>query len=409
MLESPSRKVLFVEASIGGVLGGSLTGIVELINKLDPERFAAVLALYEAKPALNGYLTPACAVRVLPELPVPYTDGNRGRLGRGVLRARELVDVVLPRTRALQRLFARERPALVYLANGVTANLDAILAAAWMGIPVLSHEKGFRRIGPPERLASRWVDVLVGMTEELTEFYRGRRLLARRFCTIYDGIDRSTLVPGGGVGIRQEFGIPADAPVVGIVGHIQEWKGQMLVADAVARARTRHPALHCLVVGGVHRFGVDYAEKLRERIAQPDLAGHVTLAGARTDVAACFDAMDVAIHSSIRREPFGRVMIEAMSLGRPLIAPAEGGPRFIVADGETGLLVLPRNPEALADAIVTLLDDPERRRRMGIAALARVDRLFSIERHVQTFQALFDEILRDSRSRAPSDAAASRP
>jgi len=125
----------------------------------------------------------------------------------------------------------------------------------------------------------------------------------------------------------------------------------------------------------------------------------MVLTGARSDVPACIDAMDVVVHSSTRREPFGRVLIEAMALGRPLIAPREGGPREIVVDGETGLLVQPRDAGALADAITRLVTDPELRRAMGRAARARVDAVFDIRHHVRAIEALFDEMLASRQAR----------
>src|SRR5262249_50469273 len=164
-------------------------------------------------------------------------------------------------------------------------------------------------------------------------------------------------------------------------------------AEAVARARTRHPALTCLVVGGVHREGTVYAEELRARVAAPDLAGHVLLLGARRDVAACLDAMDVAIHASVRPEPFGRVLIEAMALGRPVIAPAEGGPRVIVEHERTGLLIPPRDPAALAAAIERLIGDPALRASMGAAARARVDAVFDIRHHVRAVEQLLGDVI----------------
>jgi glycosyltransferase involved in cell wall biosynthesis len=388
-----AHRILFVEASTGGVVGGSLTGIVPLIQRLDRSRFEPALALFEPKAVARDLRASGVPVHVLPPLPRHTVHARRGRIGRALLRVRELAGVVAPRARALVSLFRRERPALVYLANGLTANLDGVAAAAVCRLPVICHEKGFRRVGPVERLLSRWVDICVGMTDEVVEHYRAANVHARRFVTVYDGIDCEQFAPGGGEAVRREFGIPAAAPLVGIVGHIQDWKGQLLVAEAVARARQRYPELRCLMVGGVHRFGAKYATRLRERIARPDLAGHVILTGARADVPACIDAMDLVIHASVRREPFGRVLIEAMALGRPLIAPREGGPRVIVADGETGLLVRPRDAEALAEAIVQLLADPGRRQLMGRAARARVDAVFDIRHHVHAVEALLEDLL----------------
>ena len=150
----------------------------------------------------------------------------------------------------------------------------------------------------------------------------------------------------------------------------------------------------------MHRRGAEYAERIHERIARPDLAGHVVLTGARHDVPACLDAMDVVIHASVVAEPFGRVLIEAMAIGRPVIAPREGGPLLIVVDGETGLLVPPRDAGALADALLALLADPARRAAMGRAGRARVDAVFDIRHHVRAMEALFDEVLASRRGTA---------
>ena len=405
---SPHR-ILFVEASTGGVVGGSLTGILHLIARLDRTRFAPALALYESKPlALNGV-----PVHVLPKLPRKRPARRRAAIARVTARMRNIYTVLGPRAQALATLYRRERPALVYLANGYRANLDGVVAAARCGVPVVCHEKGFEPVGTLERFTSRWIDACVGMTDEIVEHCRAQGLNARRLLTIYDGIDCTAFRAGGREAIRREFGIPADAPVAGIVGHIQEWKGQHLVVEAIAQARRRFPELRGLIVGGVHRRGKEYAARLRERIAAPDLAGHVVLTGARHDVAACLDAMDVVIHASTIAEPFGRVLIEAMALERPLIAPREGGPLVIVVDGETGLLVPPRDAGALGAALSTLLADPARRGAMGRAARARVDAVFDIRHHVHAMEELFEEILaqrinRTGASRTAYSARSSR-
>ena len=384
-----ARRILFVEASTGGVVGGSLTGILPLIAHLDRTRFAPSLTLFETKAiATNGL-----PVHVLPPLPGRAGAAERGPLGRLLVRLQNIYAFAGPRAAALADLFRRERPALVYLANGFRANLDGVVAAARCRIPVVCHEKGFEPVGPFERLTSRWIDACICMTDEIAEYCRAHGVRARRLLTIHDGIDCAEFRPGGGQAVRRELGIPQDAPVAGIVGHLQEWKGQHLVVEAIARTRRRFPELRCIVVGGIHRRGVEYAEQLRERIAQPDLAGHVVLTGARRDVAACLDAMDVVIHASVVPEPFGRVLIEAMALGRPVVAPREGGPLVVVVDGETGVLVPPRDPVAIADALSALIADPARRAAMGRAGRARVEAEFDIRHHVRAMESLFDEVL----------------
>jgi glycosyltransferase involved in cell wall biosynthesis len=387
------RRILFLEASMGGVVGGSLTGILPLIARLDRARFAPSLALFEAKPLdTNGV-----PVRVLPPLPDRYSGRRETSIGKMIGRAQNLASLAT-RTRTLAALFRREQPALVYLANGVRANIDGVLAGRLCGVPVICHEKGFEPLGPVGRFASRWIDACVGMTDEVSEHCRRDGLRARRLLTIFDGVDTSQFAPGGGAAIRREFGIPADAPVAGIVGHVQEWKGQHIVVEAIAQARRHVPNLHCLIVGGMHRRGGDYGTRLRERIAALGLERGVILTGARSDVPACLDAMDIVLHSSITPEPFGRVMIEGMALGLPVIAPREGGPLAIVVDGQTGLLVPPRDAEGMARALVELLHDNERRKAMGRAARARVEAVFDIRHHVRAMETLFDELLAERRA-----------
>jgi glycosyltransferase involved in cell wall biosynthesis len=397
--DAARRRVLFLESSIGGgVIGGSLTGILELLPHLDADRWQACLVVAEPKPSLD-----------LAGVPVHVLTPRRGSGGvdRGPLpvrvlrRASEVFGIVMPRARELLPLFERERPDVVYLASGLTSNLAGAIAAARSGVPVVCHFKGFRRVGPIDRWCSRWIDTAITMTDEIGAHYRGRGIRARRFVTIYDGVDVARFATGGGASVRRELGVPAEAPCIGIVGHVQGWKGQLLVAEAVARARRRIPDLYCLIVGGVHRLGAEYAERLKERVAAPDLAGHVMLGGARRDVAACMDAMDVVVHAS-DREPFGRVLLEAMAATRPVIAPREGGPLEIVTDGETGVLVPPRDADALANAIVSLFEDPGRRTAMARAARAHVAARFDIRQHAQAVEAVLEDVLR----RRPAGSAA---
>jgi glycosyltransferase involved in cell wall biosynthesis len=101
-----------------------------------------------------------------------------------------------------------------------------------------------------------------------------------------------------------------------------------------------------------------------------------------------------------------------MALGKPVIAPREGGPLVIVVDGETGLLVPPRDPHALAEALATLVGNPARREAMGRAGRKRVDDVFDIRHHVQKMEALFDAVLTNgttSSRRLAAPATVERP
>ena len=347
--------VVVVEASAGGVVGGSLTATADLLGALDRRRFTPLRVRFAVTSV--GASLPDIPLRVVDRVPRRAEPRSPLRVLRGIERMTSLVSTTLPRARALAAVFRAERADVVYVANGIHPNLDAVLAAGWCGVPVVCHHRSFRRVGFAERRASRHVHTAVGVTDEIVAYYRARGVRASRFVTIPDAIACDRIRPGGGAAVRRALGIPVDAPLVDMVGNVQPWKGQHLGVDAVARARRVLPALRCLLVGGVHRTGTAYAAALRRRLDEPDVAGAIVWPGARADAPACFDAMDVVLHASVAPEPFGRVLIEAMAVGRPVIAPREGGPREIVVHGQTGLLVAPRDAAGLADAIVSLVQD----------------------------------------------------
>ena len=114
----------------------------------------------------------------------------------------------------------------------------------------------------------------------------------------------------------------------------------------------------------------------------------ITLLGFRSDVSALMSACDIFVLPA-PAEPFGLVLIEAMALGKPVIAAAAGGPLEIVADGETGLLFEPGNAESLSSAIRRLLADPDLRRRMGIAGRKRYAQKFTARRMAENMQQVY--------------------
>ena len=181
--------------------------------------------------------------------------------------------------------------------------------------------------------------------------------------------------------LRARLGLPADGPLVGIVGRLQRWKGIHVLVDAMALLRHSHPDAHCVVVGGAHDLEPRYGGEVQRQVARLGLERHVTLAGFQTNVHDWMQAMDVVVHAS-DREPFGIVVIEAMALGKPVVAGSAGGPREIVTDGVDGLLADYGDAPALAAALRRYLDDPQFASAVGAAARRRAAD-FSAPRYAQ--------------------------
>jgi glycosyltransferase involved in cell wall biosynthesis len=209
---------------------------------------------------------------------------------------------------------------------------------------------------------------------------------------VHNGIDPApfdALGPNTCREVRAELGIPAEAFVVGCFSRLHPWKGQSVVLDAV----TPMLGVHALVVGGALFSGeAPYEAELRARAELPSLAGRVHMLGARDDVPRLIAACDVVVHASVLAEPFGRVLVEAMLAGRPVVATNAGGVPEVVTDGETGVLVPPGDARALGEAIDALRQDPARRSALARRGAVHAREHFSRDAMLAGVRRVIDEV-----------------
>lgn len=401
-------KVVFLEASSGSVVGGSLTGMLELLRGIDRARCSPFVILYERKPCVAELEAAGIPVRVFAKRRLPkehgllerssYAKAKRVGVVSKLLRlARSTATFVLetlPTALRLRRLFAEARPDLVYVCNGFRGNADAIVAARLLGVPCVVHAKGFDKFSWVEAALSRGVAACVSMTRAIEEHCRSGGMTPGFFEVIYDGLDIAAFQPRrGSTEVRAELGIAPEAEVVGVVGNVQEWKGQRVLVEALDLLRDSHPRLVVLLVGGIHRSGAGYAEGLRELARERGLAERVIWTGPRPDVPDLMNAMDIITHTSVRGEPFGRVIIEGMAVGKPVVATRAGGVPEFVHDGEDAILVTPGDAVELARVIDELLTDETARDRLCAGARASAER-FALTRHVDAMGAVFEKAAR---------------
>lgn len=180
-------------------------------------------------------------------------------------------------------------------------------------------------------------------------------------------------VPGAvRAALREEFGAGRDTPFVVMVSRLTGWKGHSVLVDAMARSSRRD--LRAAFVG---EGNPDEIARLKEQVARLGLEQRIAFTGSRRDVPAILAAADLAVSASTRPEAFGRAAIEAQAMETPIIATSHGGSLETVLPGETGWLVPPGDPDALAAAIDTALADPDRLRAMGRKGRAHVVAGFS--------------------------------
>ncbi|WP_016949037.1 glycosyltransferase family 4 protein [Anabaena sp. PCC 7108] len=180
---------------------------------------------------------------------------------------------------------------------------------------------------------------------------------------------------------RQKLGLPLHGPLIGIVGRLQRWKGMHVLVQAMPQVLQKYPDANCVIVGGKHDLEPDYEDFLKKQITDLGLCDRIIMAGLQRNIPEWVQAMDIFVHAS-DQEPFGIVIIEAMALGKPVIAGNAGGPTEIITDAVNGLLTPYADQDALAQAILQYLDNPDLSHSVGLAARQRALQ-FSTQRYAQ--------------------------
>ncbi len=183
--------------------------------------------------------------------------------------------------------------------------------------------------------------------------------------------------------LRRRLKLPESGPLVGIFGRLQHWKGMHVAIDAMPAVLRQHPDASLLIAGGAWPLEPGYAVRLRQQVDRLQLGDRVIFAGQiSTEVIPDWmQACDVIVHAS-DREPFGIVLLEAMCLGKPVVAGSEGGPVEIITEGLNGLFARFGDSEALSRAVLRLLDDKTLARQLGAQARVRAMQ-FSAERFAE--------------------------
>jgi glycosyltransferase involved in cell wall biosynthesis len=359
-----------------GVAGSSIHGVSRLFSwwfpRYDASRFQVTLC---------GLKRPEPASRLLQEQGVPVHH-----LGRGRFDPRLLPDLV--------RL-ARERRARILHVHGYAAADFGRLAARRVGAALVLHEHfADPRMpayqGLADRLLSRFTDRAIAVSASTRAFLvEKRHVPADRVHLIWNGAPLEEFRPAppeAARAARRSLGLGDDVLVVGSIGRLSAQKGHRYLLEAAARVLFARPETRFLIVGDG-----DQEPELRAQSERLGLGGRVIFAGHRTDVPAMLGVLDVfCISSTYEGTPL--TLFEAMAAGKAIVSTAVDGCREVIEEGRTGLLVPPKAPEALAEALLRVLDDAAFRARLGAQAREASAR-YDIAQCVARMQALYDDVL----------------
>ena len=306
----------------------------------------------------------------------------------------------------LWSLMRRYKPHIVHTHTSKAGALGRL--AAWLArVPAIIHKPHghlfYGHFGPRvsrffllvERLLSRITDHVVALTPmEARDHLALKVLTADKISIIHSGVElnRYHITAKKRQQKKEELGISPDSLVVGFVGWLIPIKGVSYLVNAMAEVLQRHPNSLLVLVGKDDEKGEEEI-KLREKVESLGLEDRVRFLGWRQDVDEIMGCFDVFVLPSLN-EGMGRVLVEAMSAGLPIVASRVGGIPDLVKHGENGLLVPPANAGALEQAISDLLSDKAKRKRMGETG-KKMCGPYSIEAMVEKIDDLYSRLVEE--------------
>jgi len=270
-----------------------------------------------------------------------------------------------------------------------------VLAAGWTKSIVVAT----RRVSFPLRRHpfSRWkwdkaVAGLIAVSKGVSESLIASGIPEKKVVVIYSAVDLERFHPEvPGEGVRREFGIPPNSPVVGQVADFRAYKGYDILIDAAAIVLKEMPGVHFFCIG--HK-GSEY-EKLSQQANRLGIARQILFTGFRNDVEAFYSNMTLCVNCTTIAEGLPGSLREALAMRVPVIGSDVSGNRELAIPGRTGVLVPPKDPRALAEAILALLKDPARRQAMGIEGRRFMEAEFSVRTMVNRTESLYLNLVED--------------
>ncbi|KAA3660799.1 MAG: glycosyltransferase family 1 protein [Chloroflexi bacterium] len=383
------KPILFVDHA--AALGGAEKSLLLLMQHLDRQQWQPHLACVE------GELSKAARAVNIPTHLTPLPRLRRST--SFIKNLRQAADGIAQ--------IAKEIGAVLLHANTVRAAMVTAVTAQKTNLPCIWHMRDFwLSEAKPNRLwldrwGKRWLcnastAVIANSLAVATHLP-----CPKKVHVVHNGIDLSTfgVTPALSAAetavsstFRHRFNIPPDAPLIGTVGRLRPWKGQDRFIRIAAKVAKSNPSARFLIVGGSPFQVNDGFEKdLHQLAAKHNLTNRITFTGHLPDVRPALAALDIFVHAGAP-EPFGLVNVEAMALGKPVVAFAHGALPEIVVHEKTGLLISSENEVKLAAAVTQLLNQPARRIEMGRNGRLHAESHFNIKRVAHEVEVIYSEL-----------------
>lgn len=406
MGDRPTR-ILFCESNKDGTVGGSYYSLLYLVKGLDRRRYDPTVVFYSDHTLMPAFKEASIETIVWPKsVAFTFARDLHGAFGwirplaMVVQRTLNLVRGYVMNTLTRARFLRARRVDIVHLNNSILYNHDWMAAARLVGAKCISHERGINdRYPPAAKYFGRRLDAVICISAAVYENMHQRGVGFENRVKIHNGLDPATMrISTPPEVLRVSYGIDPGAPVVVMLGNIKPWKGQETLIRALEKVRAACPAIRCVLVGDTSPGDREYDRSIRQLVSGLHLDEHVIFAGFQPNVADFLAMSDAVVHASVLPEPFGRVILEAMACHKAVIGARAGAIPELIAEGENGLTFPPGDSDRLAEAIIEVIRDPAKARRLGETGYQRLIREFHIQQNVTSTQRVYERLLTARRS-----------
>lgn len=375
MITAKKHNILYLHEA--RVFGGAEISLLALIKGLDRDRFLPIVACPPKSEFADklGEL----GVRLCP---IEY-PGLKNILA------------TLVTIRSIKNIARRESVSLIH-ANSPRTNLMGAIAAKFAGIPIIWHERTLLEGGMVDinRIFATLSDRIICNSEAIRKRWLKKRKFADKTLAILNGVDLARFNPNiSGQSIRGGLKLNSDTYVVGIISRLWPDKGHRDFITAASKVLKGIPDV-CFIVVGDYSLP-EYAglkRELDELIVSLGIKDKLMFVGFRSDIPQVIAGVDIVVLPS-EVEGCSRVLLEAMAMGKPVVATNLGGTPEIVDDGITGIMIPPNDPASLANALTKLLNDKELSMKMGRCGRIKAAESFSVEKNVAKTMAVYEEVL----------------
>ncbi len=378
------KRILYLHA--GAEMYGADKVLLELIKGLDSKEFEAHVILPNDGVLVEALRQVGAQVSVL-DYPI---------LRRKYFNPKGILEYLKSYRCYSQKIdqYAREN-GIDLVHNNTTAVLEGIYLKRKVKLPLIWHVHEI--IVKPKAISDfinflmgLYADKIVTVSQAVANHVKQSSFISdSQVEVIYNGVDNEVYHPMQASTVREQFAIPEEYLVIGMVGRVNAWKGQGDFLEAVTPILEQNPNSIAFLAGSAFAGEEWRVEELESTIAKSSVASQIKRIDYYEHTTELYNMFDIFVLPSTNPDPLPTVVLEAMACGKPVVGYRHGGVCEMVAEGTNGLLATPNQPAELSKVIQELVEDPEKRNQFGQASVERQRELFSLESYIKNFSELY--------------------